>query len=315
MRGARLFEVGVWGLFALAIGIALTIGLLLSAAVGVVALVPLAIGTTILIYNHDSRVVRRLNSGDHPFALDLCRSGFVGRVRRITRLLPTSPRCHLCLVPFGGLGKLLGIKPSSMSPNFCRSCFEALPTKTFELELGILFADIRGFTSWTETENPTEVKRVLERFYASAFRELTADDALIEVIGDQVMALYLVDFPTIRENAPTIMVKAARRLVESVRDDAELRPIGVGLCFGPAHVGNFAVGSAKTFTAIGDVVNTAARLQAAAEPYEIIACEDVYDRASKDLQVAIPEQFQLKGKTQVVKAYRLSVTADEQVPT
>lgn len=305
MRGARFFELGVWGLFAIVVGTALTIGLLLSPAFGLGAFVVMTIAVTILIYNHDGWVVSRLNTDDHPFALDLCRSGFVGRVRRITRLLPTNPRCRLCLVPFGGLGKALGIKPSSKSPNFCRSCFEALPAKTFELEVGVLFADIRGFTSWTETEQPAEVTRILERFYAIAFRELTADDALIEVIGDQVMALYLVDIPSMREKAPTIMVEAALRLVRRVRDDAELRPIGVGLGFGAAHVGNFAVGSTKTFTAIGDVVNTAARLQSAAGLYEIIASETVYDRATRPLATAVPELFALKGKTQPVKGYRL----------
>jgi adenylate cyclase len=63
------------------------------------------------------------------------------------------------------------------------------------MEIGVLFADIRGFTAWSETASTTEATKRLERFYQLACRVLGRDDALVEFVGDQVMALYLPDFP------------------------------------------------------------------------------------------------------------------------
>ena len=82
--------------------------------------------------------------------------------------------------------------------------------------MGILFADIRGFTAWSERRSPAEVADALTRFYALASRVLTRDDALVEFIGDQVMALYLPDFPSLGHRTSEVMISAAERLLREI---------------------------------------------------------------------------------------------------
>src|SRR4029450_7593904 len=106
-------------------------------------------------------------------------------------------RWRLCWVPCGGFGKIVGITPSRKNPDFCTDCIEAAPVGTYEKEVGVLFADIRGFTEWSEKRSPAQVTARLTRLYALASRVLTRDDAFVEFSGDQVMALYLPDFPSL----------------------------------------------------------------------------------------------------------------------
>ncbi len=62
---------------------------------------------------------RRLRERDDELYLKVCKTGWTGRVRRLYRRLPSDPRCRICLAPFRGVGRLLGIKPSRKNPNFC----------------------------------------------------------------------------------------------------------------------------------------------------------------------------------------------------
>ena len=142
--------------------------------------------------------------------------------------------------------------------------------------MGVLFADIRGFTSWSEQHSPGEVAERLTGFYGQASRVLTRDDALVEYVGDQVMALYLYDFPTLGERTPEVMVSAAERLLGEVQgsESGEALPIGVGIHTGVASVGNVGKGEIKDFTAVGDVVNTAARLQSCAQAGQIVVSDE-----------------------------------------
>ena len=86
--------------------------------------------------------------------------------------------------------------------------------------------------------------------------------------------------PSLGLRTADVMLAASRRLVDAVRQDAELLPVGVGMHLGIAQVGSLATGESKNFTAIGDVVNTAARLQTAAGAYEVLASEKVYGALS-----------------------------------
>jgi adenylate cyclase len=81
--------------------------------------------------------------------------------RRLIRKLPANPRCKMCLSPFAGvggyLGRLGGNGPSRKNPAFCRGCFEADPIGGAEVDVGILFADVRGYTRLAESRAPNEV--------------------------------------------------------------------------------------------------------------------------------------------------------------
>jgi adenylate cyclase len=73
------------------------------------------------------------------------------RRQRVFRRLPHAPRCKLCHSPFAGIGgKLLalaGRKPSRKNPNLCTTCFENLPSGGIEIDIGVVFADVRGSTA------------------------------------------------------------------------------------------------------------------------------------------------------------------------
>ena len=205
-----------------------------------ILLILLFLGLISLICNYDAWVVRRVSTQDNPLILHLCKFGLVGRHRRMLRLLPSDPRCRFCMVLFAGVGKVIRIRPSALNPNYCRSCFEALPTITHELEVGVLFADLRGFTSWSETHNSSDAADLVSRFYASANRMLTSDDAFIVFIGDQVMAIYVVDMPPLGARTADIMLAATRRLVDAMRQGSESLPVGAGMHMGKAQVGSLA---------------------------------------------------------------------------
>jgi adenylate cyclase len=135
---------------------------------------------------------------------------------------------------------------------------------------------------------------------------LTEDDALVEMVGDQVMALYLPMFPSLSNGPPAVMVDAALRLQRSIAESEGLLPIGVGLHIGTCSVGNVGKGGEKDFTAVGDVVNTAARLQSHAGSGEVIASTEIYTEAGAAFQQARPISLDLRGKEQPFTAYLLS---------
>jgi adenylate cyclase len=263
--------------------------------------IALAAATVVAIerFLHNANPFTRwLREADDETVFEACRSGAFDAPRRMYRWLPADPRCRLCRGPFGGVGRLLGIRPSGKNPEFCNDCIETAPLGVHEREVGVLFADIRGFTADTEKRSSAETAASLTRFYALASHVLTRDDALVEMVGDQVMALYLTDFASLRDRTCAVMVAAARRLVREV--DV---PVGVGLHFGTASVGNVAKGKIKDFTAVGDVVNTAARLQSTAGAGQIVVSEEVYARAASSCANAAAVSLSLKGKAEPVPAH------------
>jgi adenylate cyclase len=94
------------------------------------------------------RPSRKRDGDDALFVF--CEQEWAWWLRRFNRAIPSAPRCKLCHSPFGGLGRILpgsNYSPSRKNPNFCRSCFEQAPVGCRELEIGVLFADVRGYTA------------------------------------------------------------------------------------------------------------------------------------------------------------------------
>src|SRR3954453_23764191 len=112
---------------------------------------------------------------------------------RVMRHLPADPRCRLCKAPYGGMGgrvmRRFGFGPSRKNPNLCNTCFEKAPLGGVEMEIGVLFADVRGFTSLAENMASGEVAGLLNRFYASAAQVLGRSAIIDKLVGDEVMAL------------------------------------------------------------------------------------------------------------------------------
>jgi adenylate cyclase len=237
---------------------------------------------------------------------ELCESGAFS-IRHLYRHLPTNPRCRVCLVPFGGMGRILRISPSRKNPSFCTSCIDTAPEGVHDMEVGVLFADIRGFTAWSSAQTASEAAQRVTEFYDLASRVLMKDDALIEFVGDQVMAIYLPSFPSLRERVADTMLTAARRLVREVQLQGGSDPIriGVGLNYGLASVGNIRKGGQKDFTAVGDVVNTASRLQAAAGPSEIIIADAAYQKLTTEPSGLEQRLLEVKGKPDALPVHVL----------
>ena len=215
--------------------------------------------------------------------------------------LPSDPRCRLCRAPFGGPGgrvmKRFGFGPSRKNPTLCNTCFEKAPMGGVEMEIGVLFADVRGFTSLAEEMAPEGVAKLLNRFYAAASQVLSRSAVIDKLVGDEVMALYVPQLFR-AEGWQDDMVRDARDLLAAVGYDAS-EPwlnLGVGLDIGPAYVGNVGSGDVKDFTALGDVVNTAARLQAEAAPGQIVISERLFGRLADAPAGARPASLALKGK-------------------
>ena len=224
------------------------------------------------------------------------------------RLIPTDPRCKVCNSPYRGIGRLLkpfGFAPSRKNPNICQLCFEKAPLGGVEMEVGILFADVRGFTRLAETMPPEEVSRLLGRFYEVSAAVLLRHDAVIDkMVGDEVMAIFVE--PIMSEPPIEGMVAAGEELLRVVGyggPEEPWLPLGVGVDFGTAFIGN--VGSSevvKDFTALGDVVNTASRLQSCAGPGQMVLSERVYEAVASRYPTADALELELKGKSEPVAA-------------
>src|SRR4051794_40303415 len=157
---------------------------------------------------------------------------------RLMRRLPSDPRCALCGAPYHGIGgrvmRPLGFGPSRKNPRLCVRCFDEAPEGGMEIEVGVLFADIRGFTSRAERESPRELTELLNRFYGVAAEILCRHAIIDKLVGDQVMALYL---PQLFDAQVTEhMVDDARKLLRAAGygDGEPWVQLGVGLDYGRA---------------------------------------------------------------------------------
>jgi adenylate cyclase len=167
----------------------------------------------------------------------------------------------------------------------------------------VLFADVRGFTPQTESSNPESMARLMNRFYGAAIHVISHRDGIIDkLVGDEVMALFIQGFA-----GPSYIEKMAQSAEEILRDlgygrGAPWLPVGIGLDFGRAFVGNVGTEGVKDFTAIGDVVNTAARIQNQAKPGQIVMTERVYSVVAERYPAAEAVELQLRGKREPVAA-------------
>ena len=239
--------------------------------------------------------------------------------KRVLRTLPTTPRCGYCGAPFAGLGgrlvRPLGYRPSRKNPNLCSTCVELAPPGGMTVEIGVLFADLRGFTSDSESRAPAEVSAELRRFYAHAERVFFPEALIDKLIGDEVMALYVppVMVPAatavddeVRRHVAHVMVEHARELLERVGYGTGGDPdfnLGIGLDFGEAFVGNIGDTAVHDFTAVGDVVNTASRLQGQAAAGEVVLSARLARLLPEP--VGVPETLVLKGKQEPFEARRV----------
>jgi len=228
------------------------------------------------------------------------------KAQRVFRRLPSDPRCKLCQNPFGGVGgrvcAAIGRKPSRKNPNLCQFCFDHLPQGGIEIDVGVLFADVRNSTALGESSSASEFASQLNRFYEIATDVLIRHDAIVDkLIGDEVMGLFLPGLA-----GPDYRRKAAGAAVDLASVASEL-PVGVAANAGVAFVGNVGSGTVLDFTALGDAVNVGARLQSLASPGEVVLSRDLYDLISEANPGARTEGVLVKGRAEPVQVAVLEV--------
>lgn len=229
------------------------------------------------------------------------------RLRRLNRRLPSDPRCRFCNAPFSGIGgalerMLFGKRQSSLNPRYCNLCDEA--SRRFpggaEVEMSMLFIDIRGSTALSETMTPTAFGHLINRFYVLAAKTIVDEDGLMEKLaGDSVAAFWGAGFAGADYIGRTVDV--ARKLVR--RMARESIPVGVGVHAGVAYFGAMGTQDGLTeFAAVGEEVNLAARLASQAGVGEIILSEAAARGAGLDLRDLERRSLELKGISRPITA-------------
>jgi adenylate cyclase len=181
-----------------------------------------------------------------------------------------------------------------------------------ELEVTVMFADLVGFTSFSESRSPEEGMELLNTYWAAVvpvivdryggFVERFAGDGIVVIfntLGDQ----------------PDHAVRAARsaRFVQReigriVADRADWPLFRIGLNTGPAVVGNVGATQRRNFTVIGDTANTAARFEALARPGQIVLGPSTYEQIRTDMAATALGPHELKGKAEPLEVYELAAT-------
>jgi len=174
--------------------------------------------------------------------------------------------------------------------------------------MSVIFADLTGFTELTNRLGAQRSYEVVDAFFKMANEVLVKNDAFIDkYIGDAVMAIF---------NAPIQNSQHAREAtaaalgiqhgLKSVSQDLDLDlQARVGVTCGYARVGRLGSADRKDYTAIGDVVNLASRLEAFARPGEIMLDERVFAQVSDDYPGLAPEELDVRGFAEPVRAYRI----------
>ncbi len=231
--------------------------------------------------------------------------------RQIFKYLPSEPRCRVCNAPFRGIGGFIvnlagfGAGRSSFNPSLCDRCEKIVKRYQvgMEVQLTLLFADVRGSTNLAEEIGASAFHHLINRFYQASVSVLVETDALIDkLIGDEVVGLYV---PGIAgPEHPRKAVEAAHALLEATGHANSGGPwiqVGAGVHTGTAYVG--AVGSSESvsdITVLGDAANTAARLASHAAPGEVLVSEDTYRFANLDLEHCESRTLELKGRSEPV---------------
>jgi adenylate cyclase len=235
------------------------------------------------------------------------------RMVHMLRFLPHEPRCKFCNAPFEGVGSfivrsLFGKKQSTLNPYFCNVCedFAQKHPGGAEVEMSMLFADVRGSTALSGQMSPTDFSRLINRFYTESSKAIVQEDGLVEKLaGDSVAAFWGAGIAGPDYMARTLHV--AQNLLKIM--DREKIPVGIGVHTGVAYFG--AMGETNgliNISAIGDEVNLAARLAAQAAAGEIIVSEKALKEASVDGSGLEARSLTLKGISQPVAVRVMRLT-------
>jgi class 3 adenylate cyclase/HAMP domain-containing protein len=200
--------------------------------------------------------------------------------------------------------------------NSTRSMIESQKSDTGEVDLGVtgrnnfafIFSDVRGFTSFSEKEDPATVIGVLNYYLELQSKIIKSSKGDIDdYVGDEIMAHFSGEKKADRavETAIKIMKEVAHVNAERKKSGLPVFKIGIGVHGGDVVVGNIGSKFRMDFTSVGDTVNLTSRLCSAAEPGEIIVSRDLFEKTEKKFKKIDCSPIEIKGKENKVKIVKI----------
>jgi PAS domain S-box-containing protein len=177
-------------------------------------------------------------------------------------------------------------------------------------DITILFADIRGFTSYSEKQSPEELVSVLNQHLAAAAEAVLAEEGTVDkFLGDAVMAWFNAPVPqkdhTLRAVRAAIALRdRIQKLHKKLPPKAQL-DFGVGIHYGDAILGLIGTEKRLEYTAISDAVNTTKRIQENAAKNQILISSAAYERVRDEVEVKAFIPLNVKGKTQPIEVFEV----------
>jgi adenylate cyclase len=179
-----------------------------------------------------------------------------------------------------------------------------------ERDITVLFADIRGFTTYSEKHTPEDLVAVLNRYLAAGAEAVLDQEGTVDkFLGDAVMAWFNAPLPQVDHTLRAVRAALALKLaVEKLH--AELPPqahlsFGVGIHYGKAVLGWIGTEKRLEYTAIGDSVNTAKRIQENAAKSQILISKEAYERVKNEIEANPYAPLHVKGKSDAVDVYEV----------
>jgi len=173
-----------------------------------------------------------------------------------------------------------------------------------------IFADIRGFTSFSEKQSPEKLVAVLNRYLAAMAEAVLAQEGTIDkFMGDAIMAWFNAPIPqkdhTLRAVRAALAIRdSVEKLYKVLPPDAHLA-FGAGIHSGEAVLGLIGTEKRLEYTAISDSVNTAKRIQENSAKNQILISRDAYDRVKKEVEVKPVAPMAVKGKSQPLEVFEV----------
>jgi len=245
---------------------------------------------------------RRVLTGEDP--------GFE-QFRNFAKRIPSSPRCKLCAAPFDGLGgavmRHFGFARFPGNPAICKNCvthYNKQGVMGAEIPTSLMFADVRGSTGIAEGMRPAEFRSYLDTFYRIGTDVILGRNGLVDkLVGDEVIGLFFggVSGPG---HAAAAIAAATDLIARAGGADASGQagiPVGAGVHTGEAYVGTTGPqGAVEDFTALGDVVNTTARLASTAAAGEILVSVAAAEAAEHPLDGLERRSLDVRGRQEPI---------------
>ena len=250
--------------------------------------------------NKLSAGIRRFQSGEHDVQVEVKSGDELQHLGKVFNEMIISLGEKLALLPYVSRFTAEAVRRSRDDPQWLAG---------MEQEVIVLFADLRGFTSWCETREASFLVRELNRLLAvQADAVVSAGGDVDKFIGDAVMAVFLGG-----EGSAEKVFACARGLVSAIRQEIEAEgwslALGVGIHRGRAVVGSIGSHTRRDFTAIGHTVNLASRLCDRAGKWQLLVSKPFYEMLLPKTQARFErnEPMEFKHVSQMVATYCFTV--------